>query len=373
MEFGAEFIHGERAATWELVERYSLTTLPWRKNEESMVRLADGAWLTMGEARERPDFDLTRSWALPDIPAQPFEDLQSYLVRIGFSDEQLRYTARSFANACGESMRFLSAEALLELLNGMDGEEVAGHDYRILDGYGALVAALARDLDIRCNHAVTALDWSGSGVRIETAQGEMYHADAAVLTVPLGVLHAGAIRFAPALGARKQQALSGLRMGPVIKLIYRFREAILDPSITAIYSALNPPMWWSPSHGQETDAVVWTAFASGSWAMELLGRGEQAALEAGLTSLRRELARPELDALDARLIDWPSDPYARGGYSFVLPGHHGARALLAEPTPPLYWAGEATEPESRAATVHGAFVSGRRAAKEILTGLGSGG
>ena len=106
--------------------------------------------------------------------------------------------------------------------------------------------------------------------------------------------------------------------------------------------------------------------------MELLSQGEQAALEAGLTSLRRELARPELDALDARLIDWPSDPYARGGYSFVLPGHHGARALLAEPTPPLYWAGEATEPESRAATVHGAFVSGRRAAKEILTGLGSG-
>ena len=78
---------------------------------------------------------------------------------------------------------------------------------------------------------------------------------------------------------------------------------------------------------------------------------------------------PDLEATAARLINWPDDPYTRGGYSFVLPGHDGAREKLAAPTPPLYWAGEATAPEAQAATVHGALTSGRRAAAEVLAAL----
>jgi uncharacterized protein with NAD-binding domain and iron-sulfur cluster len=50
----------------------------------------------------------------------------------------------------------------------------------------------------------------------------------------------------------------------------------------------------------------------------------------------------------------------------VLPGCDGAREDLAKPTPPLYWAGEATASEQQAATVHGAYLSGKRAAKQIM-------
>ena len=65
------------------------------------------------------------------------------------------------------------------------------------------------------------------------------------------------------------------------------------------------------------------------------------------------------------LVDWVSDPYSRGGYSYVRPGNHGAREALAEATPPLLWAGEATPAEANAATVHGALLSGVRAAEEV--------
>ena len=83
--------------------------------------------------------------------------------------------------------------------------------------------------------------------------------------------------------------------------------------------------------------------------------------------MREELERPDLKAEAARLVNWTADPFARGGYSHVLPGHEGSRARLATPTPPLYWAGEATESEHRAITVHGALLSGRRAAAELLS------
>lgn len=75
VEFGAEFIYGERAATWELVRALSVETLLWNKLDASLVQLEDGAWLTTRAARAAyPDFDRTRSWALPDIDALPSED-----------------------------------------------------------------------------------------------------------------------------------------------------------------------------------------------------------------------------------------------------------------------------------------------------------
>ena len=364
VEFGAEFIHGERAATWELVRKLGLETVHWNKLDDSLVRLEDGAWLTMREALAAyPDFAQTRSWNLPEVDALPNEDWGSYLRRIGFDHQQLRYVERSFANACSEAMRFLSAKAVLE---GLHAEDEGGGDYRILGGYDALVTALAAGLTIHSDDPVTELEWK-DGVRALTLGGEVYEADAAVITVPLGVLQADAIRFTPELPETKHSAFLGLRMGPVIKLVYSFEEAPVLPDIMAVYSRLNPPMWWSPSCGYRTNEHVWTAFATGDWAAELLALGEEGALGAGLESLKQELNRPDLSATAARLINWPDDPYTRGGYSYVLPGQDGAREKLAAPTPPLYWAGEATAPEPRAATVHGALLSGRRAALEVLS------
>ncbi len=370
VEFGAEFIHGDQVATWELVAALGLKTLRWRKEGDSMVRLENGEWLSMAEARaSHPEFDITRSWRLPEVEPLPCEDWYSYLVRIGFDRHQLRYVRRSYANACGDSMRFLSARAMLDILSDKSRESGLG-DYRLLSGYDSLVNHLADGLDIHLNNPVVRLAWDGEpGVRANTLDGVRYEADAAVIAVPLGVLQAGIIHFEPELPQHKRSALLGLRMGPVIKLVYKFAQPILGPEVMAVYSRLNPPMWWSPSFGHRTKDTVWTAFVSGDWAVDLLALGEAEALGAGLESLRQELGRPELQAVAMRLVNWPDDPYTRGGYSFVLPGHEGARAKLAAPTPPLYWAGEASEPEHRAATVHGAYLSGRRAAAELLSYL----
>ncbi len=65
-------------------------------------------------------------------------------------------------------------------------------------------------------------------------------------------------------------------MAPALKLIYRFDEPVLPPGIMALYSAINPPMWWSPSFGHDTDVTVMTAFITGDWARELHAEGEEA-------------------------------------------------------------------------------------------------
>lgn len=67
---------------------------------------------------------------------------------------------------------------------------------------------------------------------------------------------------------------------------------------------------------------------------------------------------------------WQIDPFARGSYSYVGPEATGADYdLMARPiTNSVYFAGEATC-RLRPGTVHGAYISGARAASEILTSL----
>lgn len=365
LEFGAEFVHGERAPTWELIDRLGLHTVHWNKRDDSWVRMADGRRLTMAEARaEDPGFDVTRTWRLPPVPPRPLESFGQYLRRIGFEPEQVDYVRRSFANAAGESLRHLDAASMLDSIAGSD--ETGLEDFRIVEGYAAIVEALGVGVEIRLGCQVTRVEVGEDGVLASTAAGETHAARLLVCTLPVGVLAAGDVEFVPGLPEGKLTALRGLGMGPVVKCVYRFREPLTPPGIKAIYAAGRAPMWWTPSFGHETDAVVWTAFVTGDAAMDLLRRGEAGALDGALESLRRELGRPGLQAVEARLVDWVNDPYARGGYSYVRPGHRGVRELLAEPTPPLLWAGEAAAPEGDAATVHGALASGRRAATEVL-------
>ena len=66
---------------------------------------------------------------------------------------------------------------------------------------------------------------------------------------------------------------------------------------------------------------------------------------------------------------WAHDPFARGSYSHALPGHAGARAVLAAPVDGrLFFAGEATSPNFFS-TAHGARDSGERAAGEVMAAM----
>lgn len=78
------------------------------------------------------------------------------------------------------------------------------------------------------------------------------------------------------------------------------------------------------------------------------------------------------DPIDAIVTRWRRDRFARGSYSHLTVGSSPAdRAVLGRPSPPRFFAGEAVHPEYPA-TVHGALLSGRGAARDVLAaGAGS--
>jgi monoamine oxidase len=106
-------------------------------------------------------------------------------------------------------------------------------------------------------------------------------------------------------------------------------------------------------------------FNAGRFAMELERMSDRQILDSGMNTLRKIYGK--IPTLQSYLITrWQSDPFALGSYSYIAPGASNRdRQALANPVNKLlFFAGEATS-QDYAATVHGAFLSGKRAAQQI--------
>lgn len=215
---------------------------------------------------------------------------------------------------------------------------------------------------------VETLEWGPFGVKALTTDGRVFLADQAVVSVPLGVLKAGKIRFVPELPNAKRAALEQLGITDAVKLFFVFDRPVFPPGIVELYvPGHSPDEWWSSAVGHGGDFEILTALATGPRARELLGLSEEKALQSALETLRQALGRPELIPRQARLAHWQDDPYTLGAYSKASVGAAQARSILAQPVGNrLFFAGEHTASNAWAATVHGAYASGRRAAQEIL-------
>ena len=94
-----------------------------------------------------------------------------------------------------------------------------------------LCEKLAHEMSLRDNvtiqydqnvDSVTRL--SNNRVRVETAQGQIYDADAVVVTLPLGVLKKGVVKFEPSLPLYKQQVINRMGFGALNKVMLKFPE-----------------------------------------------------------------------------------------------------------------------------------------------------
>jgi monoamine oxidase len=134
------------------------------------------------------------------------------------------------------------------------------------------------------------------------------------------------------------------------------------------------PTWWTAlpaPASQEAPPLVLTAWAGGSKAERLSTLPEADLAECAIDSLGRILggarAAVASEVQAWHVHNWSLDPFTRGAYTYAGVGGLEARRSLAVPFKnTLYFAGEATDTEGHAATVHGALTSGRRAARQIL-------
>ncbi len=368
VEAGAELIHGVKARTWPLVREADLTTRPLPRIRGTLLNLGGSTrwlpWILLhrGGWRAFPILGALRRAGSKDGSAREFIEAHGYRGRARILAE-MTLTAHLPGSLDEVGVLGLVADGVLELERGLN--------YRIVEGYDTLAIRMARGLDVRGGRAVEIVRWSTDGVEVVLAGGESLVARAAVCTIPVGVLKSGAVRFEPDLPEAKKAALAQLEMGPVLKILLHFGERFWPRWATSVVCGTGPVTLYWPVFPEEGPHVV-IAYCTGPRAAVLSGLGEETALDVVLADLQRLFPKAHLrrELVSHRRIDWASDPFSQGGYTFLRPGGVGARAALrVADTGGLFWAGSATEWVPIAATVEAAYASGVRAAAEALAFL----
>jgi len=246
-------------------------------------------------------------------------------------------------------------------------EEFGGEDVVFPAGYGQLFDILGQGLTIRLGHVVTRIAYADEGVEVQTNQG-VFTASAALVTLPHGVLRAGTVAFDPPLPSAKTRAINGLYSGVLNKVYLRFPQVFWDDTELIDYVSVPKGQWASFLNMHHyTGEPILLAFNAGTFGLEIENWTDAQIIEGAMGRLR-QLYGAGIPQPSATLITrWGKDPYAYGSYSSIAPGGSLTdRATLAEPIDEvLFFAGEATN-DTYPATVHGALLSGRRAAEEIM-------
>jgi monoamine oxidase len=371
VELGAEFVHGRPNEILSLAAEGAIPIVPV---QGSFRRKINGDWADAGHLMEKVDQFFSK---LPK--KEPDESFQYYLDRSGADDEVKQQALRYVEGFHAADPSLISARSLRrdsEAEEAIDGD----HQYRIASGYESLVRTVVDRIDrklcdIVLNTPVNEIAWR-QGQVIARAGSTEYLASRAIVTLPLGVLKSGSVAFSPAL-PEKQNAMSFLEMGPVIRVSLYFQEKFWehDPKMADLSFLFTDdpqfPTWWTSN---PLPYPILTGWAAGPNARAHSGRSDNDIVRSAVQSLARimKIAEPELRTqMTASYVhDWQADPFSSGAYSYTAVGGMDAAKKLAETVvDTLYFAGEATNADGYTGTVHGAIASGLRATKELLQSL----
>ncbi|CAI5977063.1 unnamed protein product [Closterium sp. NIES-64] len=221
---------------------------------------------------------------------------------------------------------------------------VEGGHGLMVNGYLPVLDALAAGLDIRFNHRVVNIDWSSSQDLDRSVSG--------------GIGTAGEVL------AMRVEATGVVGIENKIALLF---PSCFWPSVEFLGVVADTPYacsyFLNLHKASQGERAVLVFMPAGRLAEEMEGMGESEAVAFTMLQLRKILPHAP-EPIQARITTWGSDPFSLGSYSYdAVDAPPDVYDSLRAPLPPLFFAGEATS-RAHPGTVHGAFSTGRQAARE---------
>lgn len=339
------------------------------------------------------NLDAVAKSTYPTLGAAMDEAVKQYQFLLDLSPQDMRLLNWHYAN-----LEYANAVNVGKLsLGGWDqdiGNEFEGEHAQVIGGYQQVPRGIWQypyKLDLRTRKAVTRIaydpgDGPESTARVLCEDGEVLEANQIVLTAPLGILKNDSIAFAPALPSWKTAPIQRLGFGVLNKVILVYEKPFWNVD-QDMFGLLREPE--VPDSLDQEDYVsnrgrfylFWNCIKTSGLPVLIALMAGDAAHQAELisdatlvASVTQELARMFKQTALPKPIEtivtrWGKDRFARGSYSYVgatsEPGDYDA---MARPIGNLHFAGEATC-GTHPATVHGAYISGLRAASEVIDAM----
>lgn len=368
VERGAEEIHGRRS-TWHDMVRDSGGFL--NRNTDDFIE-ADAQLRIASSLKNDADYT-----SVQDFIRQATNDQGSDVtVENRFREKKRSQRMAHFANAeLGNEYGTDNAELSIRGITEEDQLWTSGNgNYTRKSGslYEVLNKEFADEIaGVVLLSPVTSVNLRSADIQVLDGNGKEFLSDKIIITVPLTQLKKSKISFAPALPAKKLEAIDKIGMGPGMKVHLKFNRRFWAENTGSIFSSGIVPEYWDSHTGRGSDVVL-TAFIMGTFAAALYGKTDAEIIAACVDDLDRLYPGQAKTALLGGLVtDWTLMPFIEGAYSFpMVGGGISCRKTLSEPIDNrLFFAGEATHYEGHSATVHGALETAFRAVKELLDGV----
>lgn len=318
------------------------------------------------------------------------EAIRQYMRIVDFTPLDLRLINWHVANL--EYSNAITCNRLS--LGGWDldaGNEWEGKHTMVTGGYQQVPRGLLncpQPLSVSKKKNVKKIVYSPDSSRpstVECEDGQVVHADYIVSTIPLGVLKQGDISFEPPLPDWKDGAIKRIGFGVLNKVVLVYKEPFWDQN-RDIFGALRNPLnrfsldqkdyfsqrgrffqWFNCSKTSGLPTLVALMAGEAAFHTERTPDGEL--IDEATKVLRSLFGASVPSPVEAVVTRWQQDEFARGSYSYTgpsfLPEDYDH---MARPVGNLFFAGEHTC-GTHPATVHGAYISGLRAASEVLDAM----
>jgi monoamine oxidase len=365
IEGGAEFIHGKLPLTLDILQEAGIG---YERAGGEMYRIKDGKW-----SRQE---DMAPGWG---EMMQKMDSLQEDMTIAAFL--QKYFAGPPFAALREWTQRFAEGFDLADISEASvmavrdEWKDDMEDTFRVKGGYGQMIQYLekqntAAGCELLLSFCVSNIAWKKNSVTLTSTDGRTITGTQVVVTVPVGVLQSGAIRFEPAID-QYMQAAQQIGYGSVIKTFFQFREPFWNAyadDIEFMLSDEDIPTWWTQWPDQRPLLVGWLG---GPSVAQWQHAGGDEIIAMGLQSLAH-IFKKEVDDLKQMLVaqevqNWSQHPFAAGAYSYSKVQTPAARRIFREPVNnTLYFAGEGYHDTGSAGTVEAALASGLHTARLIL-------
>lgn len=255
-----------------------------------------------------------------------------------------------------------------------DPYDMGGDHCFLPGGNGRLVQVLAENVLILYEKTVTAIQYGSDGVQVSAGR-QVFQADMALCTVPLGVLKSGSIKFTPELPQRKLDGIKRLGFGLLNKVAMLFPHVFWGTDLDTFGHLSDDPsrrgeFFLFYSYATVAGGPLLIALVAGEAAHKFESMPPTDAVRRVIQILKgiyepQGISVPE--PIQTACTRWGGDPFCLGSYSNVAVGASGDDYdILAENVGDgrLFFAGEATT-RRYPATMHGAFMTGLREAANM--------
>ena len=365
VELGAEEVHGERTAWYELLKSRKVSFVEEQEEDYFWWRyqfLHQEAFNKLDDACRIRDLEEV-------IPSYAGEEksVRDFIIWYGIPYRVHHIINAYYGAEYGTSMNRVSMISLRKNWHkwnaGEENYRLRGTSHQsVLDQHFATVLK-----HVQTDTAIESVDTRGNYIRLMDARATPYKCQSVIVTVPLPILQKKMLNFVPQLPENYRMAIDGLEMGKGLKAVLKFKHRFWPDKMGSVYGSGLVAEFWATGLGRSKKNNLLTAYCMGDAAERLGAMDEKSRIEKILIELDlifgEAVASKEYE--EALWVDWTKEPYILGSYTYPSKNDNQYRRILSRPlNDRIFFAGEATNTKGHYGSVHGAVESAIRAVQD---------